>query len=114
MTDLSPMPQANPMRGAKLFLSVRTSPRPMPSPDCPAVTVGRVAGILGSRYERVPVEGTINLPVLLLKVGSKFSKMSCLSTQGETSSYRIPRFTVRLDLTFQSSWKKYPCSQLVT
>src|SRR5581483_3851386 len=50
-------------------------------------------------------------PVLLLKVGSKFSMISCLSTQGDTSSYLRPRFNVSRELNFQSSWKKYPCSQ---
>src|SRR3954470_20746272 len=49
-TDLSVTLNARPTRGAKLFLSVRTSPRPIPNPDCAAVTTGSVAATIGSKY----------------------------------------------------------------
>src|SRR5438067_969008 len=49
-TDLSVTLKARPTRGAKLFLSVRTRPRPTPNPDCAAVTTGSVAETRGSKY----------------------------------------------------------------
>src|SRR5215469_17492807 len=70
-TELSVNLKATPKRGAKLFLSVRTRPRPMPRPDCAAVATGSVAGMIGSRYCSVWLEATMNRPVLPLKVGSK-------------------------------------------
>src|SRR5207302_8337075 len=115
-TDLSPSRRANPILGAKLFLSVRTRPRPISSPDWLAVTTGSKVRILVSKNGRVLSEGTMNRPftpvVGSTYLGSKLVSRSLFSINGVTTSYRKPRFNVRLGVTFQSSWQKYPCSQL--
>src|ERR1700730_1865532 len=109
------MRQARPTRGDQSALSVRTVPRPTPKPEFPARTYPKLT-MRESRYVSVLSDGMTkrpNWPVEeLAKLGSKLAIRSFLSMNGVISSYRKPRLSVSLELTFQVSWKKNPLSQL--
>src|SRR5262249_54881422 len=89
-TDLSPKRRANPTRGATLFLSPFTRPRPMPSPDWLAVTTGTKLVKRASKNGIVFSDGTTIRPlrpvVESTNVGSKFIRRSFLSTNGDRYS----------------------------
>src|SRR5579864_8376977 len=49
-----------------------------------------------------------------VRLGSKLTRMSFFSMNGVIRSYLKPRFSVKRELTFQSSCAKKPCYQLWT
>src|SRR5215469_15790940 len=84
--------QAKPRRGAKLFLSGRTrlaGSGPLYGPGCPATT--RATAAVPNAGFKTPGDK------------SRFASRLLISENGDTYSYRTPRFNVRLLRTFHSS-----------